>query len=329
VVQVPVRRLAFEERCEIKRRLGLGQSYRVMGGALGRAASTIQREVDRNGGRSGYHPWYAQGRWKAMRARPKPFKLEGNGRLARVVAARLANKWSPEQIAARLRKEHPDDPRWWVSPEAIYSSLYVQGRGGLADELRQHLRARKGRRRDGGDGRGLLVDMVSIAQRPPEADDRRVPGHWEGDLILGSDGRSALGTLVERSSRYVLLFVLRDNHTAEATRVALVRAVRTLPAELRRSLTWDQGKEMADHVRFRVDTGVEVYFCDPASPWQRGTNENTNGLLRQYFPKGTSFLDVTDTEARRVARELNGRPRKTLGWDTPAEALTALLATAA
>jgi IS30 family transposase len=313
--------LAFPERTEIKRRLVLGESYQAIGRALGRPGSTIKREVDRNGGREGYHPWAAQGRWKTQRARPKPFKLEGNGRLARAVAVRLKKRWSPEQVAERLRKEHPNDPRWWVSPEAIYSALYVQGRGGLADELRQHLRSRKRRRRNGGDGRGQLVDMVNIAQRPPEADDRKVPGHWEGDLILGSDGKSALGTLVERTSRYLLLFVLRDNHTAEATRQALTKAIKTLPVELRRSLTWDQGKEMADHVRFGIDAGIEVYFCDPSSPWQRGSNENTNGLLRQYFPKSTSFLDVTDAEVRRVARELNGRPRKTLDWDTPAEAL--------
>jgi len=320
--------LAFDERTEIKRRLRLGESYRAIGEALGRPGSTVKREVDRNGGRDSYHPWFAQGRWKSQRARPKPFKLEGNGPLARAVASRLKKNWSPEQIAERLRKDHPDDPRWWVSADSIYSSLYVQGRGGLRDELRQHLRARKRRRRDSSDGRGQLIDMVNIAERPPEADDRKVPGHWEGDLIIGADGKSALGTLVERTSRYVLLFVLRDNHTAEATRVALTKAIKSLPVELRRSLTWDQGKEMADHVRFSIDTAIEVYFCDASSPWQRGTNENTNGLLRQYFPKDTSFLDVTDAEARRVARELNGRPRKTLDWDTPAEVLARTLSAA-
>ena len=326
---MPGRRLAFEERTEIRRRLADEETYREIGAALGRPASTIQREVERNGGRDDYHPWFAQARWKQTRRRPKPFKLEGNGPLARAVAARLKRNWSPEQIAQRLRKEHPDDPRWWVSADAIYSSLYVQGRGGLNIELRAHLRLKKRRRRDSGDGRGQLKDIVHLAERPPEADDRRVPGHWEGDLIVGSGGRSALVTLVERSTRYVLLGVLREDHTAETTLVMLTKMIRTLPVELRRSLTWDQGKEMAEHVRFKIETSVSVYFCEPGKPWQRGTNENTNGLLRQYFPKGTSFKNLTDAEARRVARELNGRPRQTLDWDTPAEALAALVNSAA
>jgi IS30 family transposase len=264
-----------------------------------------------------------------LAARPQPFKLESNGRLARVVRARLTRRWSPEQIAARLRRDHGDDPRWWVSAEAIYASLYVQGRGGLNDELRRYLRHRTPRRRDGGDGRGQLTDMVLITDRPPEVADRAVPGHWEGDLIVGADGRSALGVLVERASRYVALFVLPTNHTAAATRVAMGKAIRRLPAELRRSLTWDQGKEMAQHVQFSIDAGIDVYFCEPGKPWQRGTGENTNGLLRDYFPKGTRFDAVTDAHARAVARELNERPRKTLGWDTPAEALDKLLRAAA
>jgi len=216
-----------------------------------------------------------------------------------------------------------------VSVEAIYRSLFVQGRGGLREELRVHLRAKKRRRRDASDRRGRLADTINISERPPEVADRAVPGHWEGDLILGGDGRSALGTLVERQTRYVLLFVLRHGHHAEAAREALTKTIKILPTELWRSLTWDEGKEMAEHVRFRLDTGVDVFFCDPGKPWQRGTNENTNGLLRQYFPKGVSFADLTDAQARAVARELNGRPRKTLGWRTPAEALAQLLATAA
>jgi IS30 family transposase len=317
---MPGERLSFEERCEIHRGLRADLSYREIGLRLGRPGSTVWREVDRNGGPRSYRPRYAQGRWDRAKRRPRPFRLETNRRLARAVEAKLVQRWSPEQVAERLRRDHPRDARWWVSAEAIYRSLYVQGRGGLRDELRTHLRARKRRRRDAGDGRGRLCDMVNISQRPAEAADRAVPGHWEGDLILGGDGRSALGTLVERSTRYVLLFALREAHTAEVTRQALARTVRTLPVQLRRSLTWDQGKEMAQHVRFSVDTGVDVFFCDPASPWQRGSNENTNGLLRQYFPKGTSFVDITDAELRRVAVELNGRPRKTLGWDTPAEA---------
>ena len=316
---MPGRRLNLEERWEIRRCLTRGLSFAEIAAGLDRPTSTVSREVGRNGGRRAYNAWRAYGRAKRLARRPKPFRLEGAGRLARWVAARLQKRWSPEQIAARARRDHPDDARWWVSAGAIYHSLFVQGRGGLRDELRSHLRARR-RRAPAGDGRGRLPDTVNVSERPAEAADRAVPGHWEGDLILGGDGRSALGTLVERSTRYVLLFALRENHTAEATREALAKAVRTLPAHLRRSLAWDGGKEMAQHVRFTVDTGVQVYFCDPASPWQRGTNENTNGLLRQYFPKGTRFADVTDAELRRVAVELNGRPRKTLGWDTPAEA---------
>jgi IS30 family transposase len=328
-MSVPGRRLAFEERCEIKRGLARELSLAEIALRLGRPTSTVSREVARNGGRVSYQPWMAQHLAKQQRRRPKVFKLERHRRLARWVERCLAKKWSPEQIAERLRLDHPDDPRWWVSAETIYHSLFVQGRGGLREELRVHLRAKKRRRRDPNDGRGQLVDMVPISERPPEVADRAVPGHWEGDLILGGDGRSALGTLVERQTRYALLFVLRDGHTAEAARAALTKVIATLPAELRRSLTWDQGKEMAQHVRFRVDTGVDVYFCDPGKPWQRGTNENTNGLLRQYFPKGSRFTDLTDAQARAVARELNGRPRKTLGWRTPAEALAELIHSAA
>jgi len=257
------------------------------------------------------------------------FRLETNKTLALVVSTLLALDWSPEQISARLRRDHPDDPRWWVSPGSIYASLWVQGRGGLRDELTSHLRARKRRRRH--DGRGQLNDMVSIRHRPPEAEDRAVPGFWEGDLILGGDGRTALGTLVERTSRLVLLFALRDDHTAETTRLALTEVIQTLPGELARGLTWDQGKEMAGHVQFSIDTGVAVYFCDPGQPWQRGSNENTNGLLRQYFPKGTRFEgtrfdQVTDAEITDAAWRLNNRPRETLNWDTPAETYSRLVA---
>jgi IS30 family transposase len=252
--------------------------------------------------------------------------LETNKTLALVVSTLLALDWSPDQIASRLRRDHPDDPRWWVSARSIYASLWVQGRGGLRDELRSHLRARKRRRRDSSDGRGQLTDMVSIRDRPPEAADRAVPGFWEGDLILGGDGRTALGTLVERSTRLVLLFALRDNHTAETTRQALTEVIQTLPGELARGLTWDQGKEMAGHAQFSIDTGVAVYFCDPGKPWQRGSNENTNGLLRQYFPKGTRFDQVTDTQIADAQWRLNNRPRETLNWDTPAEAYDRLVA---
>jgi transposase, IS30 family len=323
---MPGRRLSFDERWVIKRGLQQGLSLAEIARGLDRPTSTVSREVGRNGGPRSYAVWQAHGQAKARAKRPQPFKLEGNSRLARYVATRLRKNWSPEQIAERARRDHPHDPRWWVSAAAIYSSIYVQGRGGLDDELRVHLRARKRRRRDAGDGRGQLKDMVLIAERPPEVADRAVPGHWEGDLILGADGRSALGTLVERTTRYVVLFVLRTDHTAESTRKAMTAAVRRLPTELVRSLTWDQGKELAEHVRFTVDRGIQVYFCEPGKPWQRGTNENTNGLLRQYFPKGTGFADLSDAQARAVARELNERPRKTLGWDTPAEAFVRLAA---
>ena len=323
---MPGRRLAFEERTEIKRRLALGESFRMIGLALGRPASTVSREVARNGGRVSYHPWRAQGRWNQTCRRPKAFRLETNPTLALVVSTLLALDWSPEQIASRLRRDHPDDPRWWVSTRSIYASLWVQGRGGLRDELRSHLRARKRRRRDSSDGRGQLKDMVSIRDRPPEAEDRAVPGFWEGDLILGGDSRTALGTLLERSSRLVLLFALRDNHTAETTRQALTEVIQTLPAELARGITWDQGKEMAGHAQFSIDTGVAVYFCDPGKPWQRGSNENTNGLLRQYFPKGTRFDQVTDAQITEAAWRLNNRPRETLNWDTPAEAYSRFVA---
>ena len=323
---MPGRRLAFEERTEIKRRLVLGESLTMIGLALGRPTSTISREVARNGGRVSYHPWRAQGRWKQTSRRPKAFRLECHRGLALVVSSLVALDWSPEQISARLRRDHPDDPRWWVSPTSIYASLWVQGRGGLRDELTSHLRARKRRRRDRSDGRGQLKDMVSIRHRPPEAEDRAVPGFWEGDLIIGGDGRTALGTLVERTSRLVLPFALREDHSAETTRLALTKIIQTLPAELARGLTWDQGKEMAGHVQFSIDTGVAVYFCDPGQPWQRGSNENTNGLLRQYFPKGTRFDQVTDAQIADATWRLNNRPRETLGWDTPAETYSRLVA---
>jgi IS30 family transposase len=248
--------------------------------------------------------------------------------LAKLIARRLARKWSPDQIAQRLRRDHPDDPRWWVSAETIYQSLYVQSRGGLAKELTAELRRARAKRksRPAVDNRGRIPNMVLISARPAEVADRAVPGHWEGDLIIGADGKSALIVLVERSTRYVMIVPLRLDHTAATVRDALTKAIRDLPAQLRRSLTWDQGKEMSQHVAFSIATDIPVYFCDPSSPWQRGTNENTNGLLRQYWPKGTSFQSLTTREANRVAIELNGRPRKTLDYQTPAEAYADLVA---
>ncbi|MGH8875556.1 MAG: IS30 family transposase [Acidimicrobiia bacterium] len=322
------RRLGFEERCEIKRGLAKGWSYREVARGLGRPPSTVAREVSRNGGRRSYQAWNAQGRANREAHRPKPYKLEGNGPLAREVERLLRRRWSPEQIAGRLRREHPDDARWWVSAESIYRSLFVETRGGLKKELTVFLRSQrpKRRRRVTTNLRGKLADMVPIAQRPAEVDDRRVPGHWEGDLIIGSDARSALGTLVERTSRFLVPFPLPHDHTAPTTRRALSEAIQGLPDHLRRSLTWDQGKEMAEHVRFSIDTGIQVYFCDAGKPYQRGTNENTNRLLRQYFPKGTSFTDLTYNQLAAVAEELNSRPRKLHDWETPAEVYHRLVA---
>jgi IS30 family transposase len=244
------------------------------------------------------------------------------------VAARLTQRWSPEQIAGRLRRLHPHDPRWWVSPETIYQSLYVQGRGGLADELTRYLRTQRTRRRGSGhgQGRGQLNDMVNIAQRPPEADDRRIPGHWEGDLLQGGRN-SQIATLVERTSRYLLPVPLPHGRTADVVGPAVAQRIRQLPTHLARSLTWDQGKEMAGHVSFTVATGVQVYFCDPGKPWQRGTNENTNRLLRDYFPKGqTDFNTLSEHTIDDVAHQLNNRPRKTLDYRTPAEVYRDLVA---
>jgi transposase, IS30 family len=321
---MPGVRLSYQERCEIGRGLHQSWSFRLIAAGLGRPCSTVAREVARNGGRDDYRTVHAQRRWNHMKRRPKPFRLEANRRLARRVERLLRKRWSPEQIAARLRRDHPNDPRWWVSAEAIYHSLYVQGRGELRAELSRYLRrGRPSRKPQTGTGR--LADMVMIAERPPEAKDRAVPGHWEGDLIMGKANGSQIGMLVERSTRYLMLFPLTDK-TAATTRLALEKAIQALPVDLRRSLTWDQGKELGQHVRFTVDTGVQVYFCDPAHPWQRGTAENTVGLVRQYLPKGTTLTGIDRRTLNAIAKELNQRPRKTLGWDSPAEAYARVLA---
>lgn len=320
-------RLSLSEREEISRGLRAGESRRAIARRLGRAPSTVAREVAANGSRRKYRAWRADKQAIQLARRPKVPKLVKNARLRNEVERRLAERWSPEQIARRLLMDHPEDPEMRVSHETIYRSLFVQARGALRKELTACLRSGRTQRKSRGraDGAGRLRDMISISERPAEVEDRAIPGHWEGDLIMGKLGRSAIGTLVERKSRYVVLVELPEGRTALQVRRALAEQMATLPEQLRRTLTWDQGKEMAEHVRFTVDTGIPVYFCDPRSPWQRGTSENTNGLLRQYLPKGTDLSRKNQADLDLVARELNGRPRETLGWMKPCEVLSELL----
>ena len=293
---------------------------------LGRSTSTVTRELVRNGGRRGYRAARADLRALEQARRPKPPKLVRSPRLRAEVERRLAERWSPQQIAARLRLDFPDDPEMRVSHETIYQSLYVQTRGALRRELASRLRSGRSHRRSHGFRMGgSLREIVPIAERPPEVNDRAVPGHWEGDLIIGKAGRSAIATLVERQTRFTMLVQLPDR-TAESLRVALTEHIQRLPDSLRRSLTWDQGKEMAEHARFTVDSNVQVYFCDPSRPWQRATNENTNGLLRQYFPKGDDLARYRQVDLDRVADQLNGRPRQTLNWMKPSEVFDQLIA---
>jgi IS30 family transposase len=334
------RYLSFEEREELTAGLAAGLSQAEIARRLDRHPSTISRELARNcprypGGkirRPRYRASTAQMRAEERARRPKTAKLVAHPALRDYVQAKLEcrERWSPEQIARRLRKEFPDDERMRVSHETIYQSIYVQGRGALRRELATCLRTgralRKPQRRPG-ERRGRIPGMVPISERPPEVEDRAVPGHWEGDLVLGKNGASAIGTLVERSTRFVMLLHLTDQK-AETVREAIAAQILTLPDALRRSLTWDQGKELAEHVQLRIDTDVDVYFCDPHSPWQRGTNENTNGLLRQYYPKGTDLSAHNAQHLTETADALNGRPRKTLDFDTPAEAMAALLSAA-
>jgi len=317
-------RLSLAEREEISRGLAAGGSVRAIARGLGRSASTVCPEVAANGGRERYRACDADRRAVRKMRRPKPAKLAVCPRLREVVEGKLELRWSPQQIAAWLALAYPDDPEMRVSHETIYLSLFVQARGALRKELFRCLRTGRARRRPQKltvhNGQGKIRGMVNIAARPAEAADRAVPGHWEGDIIFGA-GRSTIATLVERHSRFVMLVALPRGHGAEAVTDALSQAVTTLPTQLRRSLTWDQGKEMAEHARFSVATGVPVYFCDPHSPWQRGSNENTNGLLRQYFPRSTDFKAVTQSDLDRVAAELNDRPRQTLKWKSPCQAL--------
>jgi IS30 family transposase len=378
------RYLCFEEREEIALLRAQGEGVREIARRLGRSPSTISRELRRNaatrGGKLEYRASVAQWKAELMARRPKTAKLAADERLRRYVQDRLAGQvrrpggaavpgpatrawkgrnkphrqdrrwasaWSPEQIANRLKVEFPDDESMRISHEAIYQALYVQSRGALKRELVACLRTgralRVPRARARTRGKGFISDEVMISERPAEAADRAVPGHWEGDLILGTD-RTAIGTLVERTTRFVMLLHLPpaqdraiprvkngppvSGHGAEQVRDAIADAIVTLPEQLRRSLTWDQGAEMAQHAKLRIDTGLPVYFCDPQSPWQRATNENTNGLLRQYFPKGTDLARHNAEDLAAVAATLNSRPRKTLGWRTPAEALDEHLAAA-
>jgi transposase, IS30 family len=326
------RYLSLAEREEIAVGLAAGESLRVIAGRLGRAVSTVSREVRRNGARGVYRAVAAQAQAEFRAARPKAAKLAGNSELRGWVQHKLEQNWSPQQVSVMLEAEFPDRPEMRVSAETIYQSIYVQGRGALRRELATRLRTgralRKPRRQEG-ERRGRIKDMVMISERPAEAEDRAVPGHWEGDLILGRNGTSAIGTLVERSTRFVLLLHLPASHEAPQVAEAMTAAMSGLPAALRRSLAWDQGKEMAAHAQITLATGLEIYFCDPHSPWQRGSNENTNGLLRQYFPKSTNLAVHSREHLDAVAAQLNSRPRKTLGWKTPAQALDEFLATAA
>jgi IS30 family transposase len=322
-------RLSIDQRVEIRLGLERCESFRCIGAKIGRAASTVCREVNANGGRAHYRPMVAHRRAQTLAKRPKPTKLSSNRALRERVTDDLLEFWSPQQIARRLREDFGDDSAMAISHETIYKSLYVQGRGGLRRELARCLRTGRARRRPQGrtDRRGRIPDIVLISERPAEIEDRAVPGHWEGDLLVGKDNKSAIGTLVERQTRYVMLLDLRKGFTAAQVRDTMARTIKTLPEALRRSVTWDQGHEMAQHMQFTIDTGVEVYFCDPHSPWQRGSNENTNGLLRQYFPKGTDLSVHGPAKLRKVAASLNGRPRETLNWRTPAEKFAELVAT--
>jgi IS30 family transposase len=351
------RYLSLAEQEEVSRGLAAGESYAAIARRLGRHRSTVKREVDRNhvtrerrgahargdaplpagpprphrrvdprqARRDAYRAGPARAKADARARRPKPTKFSGHPELIAEVQARLEKHWSPEQIAADLREQFHDRPEMWVSHETIYQELYVQGRGSLRRELHRCLRTGRALRRprafSARSSRPYITPEIMISERPVDADDRAIPGHWEGDLILGGDNASAIGTLVERSTRFVLLLHLPRRHDAEAVRDAMIPTIRALPDVLRRSLAWDQGSEMARHTQISIAADLPIYFCDPHSPWQRGSNENTNGLLRQYFPKGTDLSRWNAQEIQAVAGALNSRPRKTLGYKTPAEAL--------
>ena len=321
--------LTVTEREEISRGIAAYQSIRLIASLIGRSPSTVSREIGRNGGYYCYRATQADERAWARSRRPKRCKLAGNARLRRAVARKLQLEWSPQQIAGWLKNAHPGDESYYVSHETIYRSLFIQARGALKKELQQHLRSKRTIRRSQqasqhSDRRGQITDMVSIRERPASVEDRAVPGHWEGDLIAGSHN-TYIATLVERFTRYVMLVKIPSRDT-ETVINALIKQAHKLPRELYKSLTWDRGKEMADHKRFSLATDIDVYFCDPKSPWQRGSNENTNGLLRQYFPKRTDLSVHSQAHLNKIARRLNERPRKTLGFETPAERFAACVA---
>jgi IS30 family transposase len=340
------RYLSLAEREEIFAGIERGESIRLISRRLGRAPSTVLRELRRNMRHQLYRPRRANGpavrqpwvyrpsaaqQFAAYRSRrPKPAKLATDLKLRQLVQAKLKERLSPRQISVELRQEFPDNPEMWVSHETIYQSIYVQGRGALRRELAVHLRTGRALRRPhrkGNERRSRIPDMVNISQRPAEVEDRAIPGHWEGDLIMGKNGKSAIGTLVERSTRFVMLLHLPNGHSPAQVEQAIIGATQKLPDFVWKSLTWDQGNEMRNHLQIKLASGLQVYFCDPASPWQRGSNENTNGLLRQYFPKSTDLSQHDAEHLDFVAAEMNRRPRQTLGWLRPAQALGRLLST--
>ena len=321
---------SFIERCRLEELLESGCSPGRAAGVLGRHRHTISREIRRGATASGYRARVGQDVADANVKRPTARKLDANPALLAEVVQRLELRHSPEQIAGRLREDFPDDPEMWVSHETIYQAMYVQPRGELARQVKTALRTGRTQRKS--HGRNMIADrdrfksgMIGISERPAEADDRAIPGHWEGDLILGANNASAIGVLVERTTGFVMLLHLPDDHTAATVAAAMTAKIPQIPEVLRRSLTWDQGSEMALHTKITEATGLPIYFCDPHSPWQRGTSENTNGLLRQYFPKGTDLSFHGPGILDNVAAELNARPRKRFGWRTPAEELNRLL----